>query len=319
MPTRSTATFNQPLTAYAQSIMADRLANYDLANTLCPIVPVGAAAGTFKKFDDRNAFLPPETFRGIGGPRTRLKQEASDGTYNCQPHGLEIGEDDFETPLVGENIASTAVGASLLAQGKIKSMISRKSVAYANRVVSFVASQLTAVSQRGNWTNAQIDPIDQIDEQLQTIATTVASTENIAVVMSLQDWFKLRSNPIVKKRLGIKPEISLTKEMLVGGLLFPVKLVISAAALLSSKFGQTGDFAQTKTQIMAGYCIVLYSMPNPTPEDASAFKCFSTSSVLVDAIKTYRAENANSDIHACDWSEDLKATGTACASLMAIT
>jgi hypothetical protein len=41
--------------------------------------------------------------------------------------------------------------------------------------------------------------------------------------------------------------------------------------------------------------------------------------VLVDSVKTYREEQNNSDIHAMDWSEDIKLTGSACARLLAIT
>src|SRR5688572_2205900 len=116
MSLRSTAVFNHPLTTFAQGYMQDRLAAYRLANLLVPIVQVSAAAGTFKKFDDRNSFLIVDTHRGVGGTAKRLKFEATDDTYNCEPHALEIGEDDFEAALAGG-----ALQSELNAQGKIKS------------------------------------------------------------------------------------------------------------------------------------------------------------------------------------------------------
>ncbi len=46
MALRTTATFNYPLTTYAQGIAQDRLAAFRLANLLCPIVQVATASGS---------------------------------------------------------------------------------------------------------------------------------------------------------------------------------------------------------------------------------------------------------------------------------
>ncbi len=318
MSIRATATFNLPLTTYAQGIAQDKLAGYRLANLICPIVQVPGATGKFKKFDDKNSFVVEDTARALGGPRKRLQFEATDGDYNCKPHGLEIGQDDFEMDLTG-SLAGSPVGNELLAQGKVASMVSRKVGAYVNRIVAFVAANLTPVANSGNWSNNDIDPIDQIDFEINRVATIVGTTDNIKVIVSLTDWIALRRNAQVKKRLALVPGMGLTKELFTGALAVPVQLEISAFSLISAKWGQTGGVGRPKAQVMAGSCLVLYSVPTPGIMDASAFKCFSTSSVLVDAIRTYREEANNSDMHAMDWSEDIEQTGTACASLLAIT
>lgn len=316
MGLKSTAVLNWPLTTFAQGYMQDRLAAYRLANLLMPIVQVGAASGTFKKFDDRNAFLDIDTHRGVGGVAKRLKFEATDDTYNCEPHALEIGEDDFEMALTGSQAAG--ITNELNSQGKIKSLLSRKATAYAKRAVTTAFAALTPIAGRGNFSNADIDPIDQIDEQLEAIATDVGSTENITMITSLSVWRAIRSNPKVKQRLGIakNAEISLTKEQFLQGLLYPVNFEVSAVSATATKFGQT---TVTKSLIVGSYVIILLTLPNPTIYDPSAFKCFSTSSALVDAVRDYREEASRSDIHAVDWSESMKQTSTLSARLLAVT
>lgn len=309
----STATINVPLTTYARGIMQDRLAAFRLANLICPIVPVFAAIGTYKKFDDRNAFLPEDSARGMGGPRKRIAHEATDGKYACTPHGLEIPVDDFEVDLAG---GENPIANQLLSQGKMATLLSKKATGYAQRVTQFVFANLAPVANMGQFSSPDIDPIDQIDEQLDSLSTDISTTENVNVIMSTSVWKAVRQNDKVKKRLGIRDGVSLTRQNLMDGLLYPVNLEISGVVAATSKRGQNGV---VKQQLFGGYLLIVHTMPTPTIDDASAFKCFSTSSVLVDSVKTYREENSVSDIHALDWSEDIELTGSTCARLLKIT
>lgn len=311
MSLKSTATVNEPLTSYAYGLMQDRLKVYELANVLCPIVQVGAATGTYKVYDDRNAFFAPDTARALGGARNRIQANASDGTYTCKPQALSIALDDYELSL-----ASTRNSPADLAQLKIKTLLSQKATAYSKRVTDFVFANLTAVSDRGNWTNDTVDPLDQLDEQLDALSGDVGSTENIVVVMGVAEWRKLRANAKVKTRLGLSGGVALTEEKFLSGLLFPVKLIISGVVATVTKAGQT---TVTKSRTTAGYCVLTHTIPNPTTQDASAFKCFSTSSVLVDAVREYRDEDANSTVYPIDWDEAIVKTGSSCARLLAIS
>jgi len=313
MSVKSTATLNWPLTQYAQGFMQDRLAAYRLASLLMPIVKVGAASGTFKKFDDRNSFLVTDTYRGVGGTAKRLKFEATDGTYACEPHALEIPMDDFEPDLVGTGAG--AAGAELLAQGKIKSLLSVKATSYAKRAVDFAFASLTPVADRGNFSNESIDPIDQLDEQIDALATDVSSSENITLILSLGVWRKIRMHPKVKARVqGIKTALS--RDQFLDTLLLPVNLEISSVSATVTKWGQS---TVNKGSLVGNYAILLYSQPNPGLYDPSAFKCFSTNDALVDGVRQYREESARSEVYAVDWSEDMKLCSTLCARLLAIS
>lgn len=318
MGKNSTAVRNIPLTSYAQGLMQDRLGAYRLANLLCPIVQVGAAVGTFKIFDDRNDFLPVEMARPLGGPRARITHDATDGTYACTPYGVEIPVDDFEVALAGGN--TDAVAAQLLEQGKMRTMIAKKATGYVKRVTDFVFANLTAVDGRGKFSDPAIDPIDQIDEQLTALAILAGTTENFAVALGINTWNSIRRNEKVKKRCnGVQIE-GISLEQLNRSLVFPVKLEVSAVSYVLTKRGQSATSPGiAKTEAMSNYVVIANSFPNPTVDDPSPFKCFSTSSVLVDGVSTYREENSASDIHFMDWSENIKACGTALARLIAVT
>lgn len=311
MPIRATSTFNAPLTAYAYALAQDTMATYRLANLICPLVQVGSAIGTYKKYDDRNSFIAASTERALAGPRLRVQHDATDGTYACRPHGIEIGLDDFEGDLGGTNLP-----LEQQAQLKIRTMISQKFTGYAKRVVDFAFANLTAVADRGVWSSGDVDPIDQIDEQLDAIALDTGSSENKTVIMSVAEWRSIRMNDKVKKRLGINGSLSLTREKFTDGLLYPVQLEISGSISTATQRGQS---TVTKARMMAGYCMIVHTQPTISTDDASAFKCFSTSSVLVGGISSYREERAVSEIYYSDWSEDIQKTGTACARLLAIT
>lgn len=318
MGRNSTATRNIALTSYAQGIMQDRLAAYRLANLLCPIVPVGAAVGTFKIFDDRNDFLPVDMARPLGGPRARITHDATDGTYACKPQGIEVPVDDFELDLSGGQ--QDPVARQLLEQGKIRSMLGKKATGYAKQVTDFVFANLTPVSGRGDFSSANIDPIDQIDEQIKELSILASSTENIVVVLGVSVWEKIRRNAKVKARCGGVQLEAITLDQLNKSFMFPVKLEVSATSYMATKRGQSATSpGASKTEMMSSYVVIANSFPNPTVDDPSPFKCFSTSSVLVDAVNTYREESSASDIHFMDWSQDIKACGTALARLIAVT
>jgi hypothetical protein len=311
MSATSTASINVPLTTFAQGFVQDRLAAFALARLLCPIVKVTGAAGTFKKFDDRNSFSVVDTQRGLGGTRTRIQYAATDGNYNCRPHGLEVTVDDHEKSLAG----ASNISDELLSQGKVKAMLSTKATSYAARAVATFLAGMTAVTDRGNWSSDSVDPIDQLDEQLENLATDVGSTENIKLILSTTAFRKLRMNAKAKSRLaGVKTAMKMGD--LVDMLMVPVEPLITAASSTVTKPGQT---TVAKSNLLGAYAILIYSLPNPTVYDPSAFKCFSTSDVLVESVKTYRDESASSDIHCVDWSEDIQQTSTLAAKLLAIT
>src|SRR5690242_2367079 len=90
------ATLNYQLTAYAQGLMNDLADVIEVAERLAPTTPVPGAAGQFKKFDDKNSFMPEKTARALGGDPTLINFNATDDSYSCKPQALEVRVDKKE-------------------------------------------------------------------------------------------------------------------------------------------------------------------------------------------------------------------------------
>lgn len=310
---QTSATINQTLTNYAFGLAADRMNAMAVARALCPLVQVGTAAGQFKSFDTRNAFTIYQTERGIGGTAKRINFLATDGNYNATPQALEAAVDDHERKLAGDS----PLAQQLLDQGKVQALLNGTMLAHAKKVIDFAAANTTAVAGIGEWSNKDIDPIDQLDAQLDALATNVNSTDGINLVLGTTAWRTLRNHAKVKARAaGIKTAV--TVQDVLQMLMFPVNIVIGVVSSTSTKIGQT-EASVTKTQLLGDNVYLTYSVPNPTIYDPSAFKCFTTGIGAIEAVRTYRDDAARSDIHAVDWSEDIQLTGSAAVKRIAIS
>lgn len=315
MPSRqTTSTINYVLTNYAQGFANDLLRAQMIVAALCPTVMVTGAAGGYKKFDDRNSFSVYNTQRGLGGKARRILFGASDGTFNAEPQALEVTVDDHERELAAAG--GGELGNELLDQGKVRALLNSTALSHVDKIVTAVIAALTAVANRGQWSNPDVDPIDQLDEQLDTLSNDVGSVDNINLTLSTTAWRLLRDHPKVKARCTGVQVGGISRDQLAGMLLFPVNVVLGAISKVSNKEGQA---SVTKGSVVGANAIFTYSTPGATVYDPSAFKCFTTGAGGVQAVRTYRAEDNRSDVHAVDWSEDIQQTSSLAAKRLAIT
>lgn len=314
MSRAAAAAINYVLTAYAQGFANDLLKTQQVAAALCPIVPVTGASGQYKVFSDENSFRVYNTGRGLGGSARRIEFDASDASFNCQPQALEVTVDDHERSLA--TAGGNPVAQELLDQGKVRALINSTSLSSVNKIVAFVLANTTAVESRGNWSNEGVDPIQQLDEQLVALSNDVGSTANINLVLGTNAFYVLRNHPKVKARCSGVQVGGITREQLQGILMFPANVVIGAISKLTSGVGQA---TKSKANVVGDNAILTYSVPSPTVYDPSAFKLFTTGSGMVSAVRTYRDDGARSDVHAIDWSEDIKLTGSAAVKRLAIS
>jgi len=313
MARQTSATINYILTAYAQGLSNDLLLANRVVEALCPTVNVTGASGGYKVFSDRNSFAVYGTQRGLGGVAKRILFDATDGTFNCEPQALEVTVDQHERSLA--DAGGNPLAQQLLDQGKIKALVNGTALSHLDKIVAFVIANTTAVAGRGNWSNNDIDPIDQLDEQLETLSIDVGSVSNINLVMSTGAWRALRDHPKVKARSTGVQIGGISADQLQGMLLFPVKVVIGAVSKVSNKEGQT----VAKTSVVGANAFLTYSVPGATVYDPSAFKCFTTGSGNINAVRTYMDPSDRFDVHAVDWSEDIKKTSALAVKRLAIT
>ncbi len=291
------------LTNYAQGLAQERTSA--LAEFLAPSVIVPATTGFFKKYDDKNPFQVLATARAVGGTAKRIEFDASDPTYNCKPNALEITIDDVERGAddIGIEQAKTAV------------LVNTAVLSHENAVLTAVKAAVTAVADRGNWGNNDIDPIDQIDEQIEAIANATGMFPH-RIALGLGAWRKLRANAKVKGRVtGVKTG-GFTLQDFAGALLNP-----SAEIRVGVLVKDAVNFPATKStsNIVGDECFIFYAGGAPSTYDPSFAKTFRGGTGGVDSVRLYRDDSARSDVLAVDWAVDIKVVATSCVRRLTIT
>jgi hypothetical protein len=314
------AQINYTLSDFASGHMNDTAKLYEFAERLCPTVAVPGAHGQWKAFDDINSFQAYTTARAMGADPTRIQFAAEDEYYNCAPQALEITVDEKEREDAGKG---NAVAQQLLDEGKIKALVNAALLSYANTRTTFVLNNLTAVANRGNFGNPNIDPIDQIDEQIDQLAQVCGSMENIKITMSLDAWRAIRSNAKSKFRLIGNQIGEITLQQFMDALLFPCDTKVYSLSYIAppgtgppggGNYAGTQEPAAgvftTKSRLLSGNIIIHYSVPNPTLYDPSAFKSFCVGGNTVQAVRSWMALNGLYGGHLVDWSEDVVQTSS---------
>ena len=302
------ATLNYQLTAYAQGLWNDLGDVIALAEQLAPTTPVPGASGQFKKFDDKNSFLPEKTQRALGGDPVLIAFNASDDSYSCKPQALEVRVDKEEDQAAGS--VGGDVEQNLLDQGKIRALVNKVGLSHVLDVTTTVLNAVNPQSGVGTWSDPNIDPIDQLNAQLLAIAQDCGSTQNVKMTMDLGVWNTLRCHPKVKARalFGAGDTVaSISLQQLNSALIFPVDIMPANVIYDTARLNQVSS----KARALSGVCLIHYSVPNATIYDPSAFKSFTVGSAgFLGNVRTYVAPNQLWRGHLVDWSRDIHQTSS---------
>lgn len=302
----ATSTFIETLRNYAFGVAQDTKTS--LADFIAPRVPVGVGSGQFKKFDDKNAFQIYGTDRAVGGAANRMEFLSTDGTFNCKPNGLEIAIDDSEREQAGS-------ADSALEEAKTRTLVINASLAREKKVFDLVKAGVSAVGSKGVWSSdATAEPVDEIDEQLEAIATATGLMPN-RMVIGLGAWRILKNHANVVKRLsGLKGSVGLGD--FAGMLLNPsIEIRVGVLAYDAAKMGKTA----AKSNVVGSEIFLFCGNDNPTQYDPGFAKTFSIGANSVEAVRMYREERCHSDILAVDWSEDVQVVSSIAAKRITVS
>ena len=305
MSLRRQASYNPTLTTFAQGVSQDLTSA--LAEFIAPTVPVSSSMGYYKAFDEKNAFQVQSTGRALGGSARRIEFVESDPTFNCQPQALEITIDDAERDAAGPDVAA-------MEEGKTRTLVAVATVSHEDKVLT-QAKTLAAVAARGQWSDTSVDPISEIDEQIEAIATATGMMPN-AIAFGLGAWRVFRKHPKVIARQPGATIIGLSEAQAASMLLNPAAQIrVGVLSKDATKFGS----AASKSNIVGAEVFIFLRSPNPTAYDPSWMKTFTIGTGGVTAVRQYRDEKARSDVLAVDWSEDIQIVGSICARRLTIS
>ncbi len=305
----ASSTVIQTLTNYARGIFPDLVAAQDpIITRMAPLVPVGAATGKYKNYNDANAFQKVETGRAIGGPARRLEFLASDADYNCTPQALEIGIDDHEVEAAGAN-------QSQLEEAKTRTLLSTAALSHINDIVAVAKAGLTAAATPTWATESTSTPISDIDAQIAAIAdgTGMFPTD---IIFGLGAWRKFRASAQVTARFPNAAAVGVSVEQAAGILLNPsIRIGVSTAIRDTVKVGGT----KTTANILNNEVFIFFASPAPNQFDPSFMKVFASGPNTIQSVRRYREERNRSDMLAIDWTRDIKVTSSASARRLTVT
>lgn len=282
-----TLNLRQDLTDYAFGVAQDEAKVLALANTLAPVVPTGASLVQYATFNTDNAFQVYNARRASGGKAQRIQFGADSDTVDLGANALEIGIDDTDRE-------RAAGGFTLLEQSKVKSLVLSSYLSHLQEVITVFKAGFTAVVGKGVWSGANVDPIDQIDEQIEAISRVGMPNK---LILDIGAWRIAKNNPLVKARFTSK---GFTLADFAGQLLNPnIEIELTAVGMNTYGFGNA---AQTKKSALGSECVVLHSSAAPSPFDPSAAKTFAVRQELFTGVSTYRDDTCRSDIYCLDWT-----------------
>ncbi len=297
------------LREYAQGAAQDAI--QPVAEFIAPTVPVSTSVGRFKKYTEKNRFKIPETLRGVNGKAVQLSFDASDGTYQCQPHALDFPVDLLEKDEEAQLENMLQEGATMIAE--VAGLAHEKAV-----VDAAVAGAGSPTAK--TWTGSSpTDPVDDVD----TMILSTIKNAKYGSLMGVGVLFGATAFKIFKNAATVR-----SRFVTAGQPAFPNITPEGASALF---LGQPDtrvsymvyDSAAEGLAASMGFIfdsgvMVFARKAQPTRRDPSFMKTFRlTGKYMVPG--SYMRDDQRVEVAKFDWSEDIQITNSTAVSYITVS
>ncbi len=300
MSTLSALSSNPMVVEYAQTAAAGAI--QPIADYIAPTVEVATSIGRFKKFNPKARFLIPDTRRGIGGEATKLTYSKEDGSYNCEPHALDVPVDELEK--IEEADMVNAVNERADEAAFISALSHEKAV---------IDAALTAAGAgTGKTWNSSADPVSDLDDAILTVmkVAAIGSGMQIGIVFGPTAWKITKNQAAVRGRLivgkGATPGAAVPTLDNFGTLLLAEPGVRASYMVYDTKkegIDPTLDF------ILGNAILIFARNPQPNRRDPSFMKTFRLRGQWMKP-RFYTREDGRVEYAGFDWSEDIQVTNS---------
>ncbi len=166
------------LREFAQGAAQDSI--MPVADFIAPTVPVPTSTGRYKVYTEKNRFRIPNTLRTLGGRATELRFEATDATFNCEPHALDYPVDNLEQ-LEAEGLEN------VLREGAV-AVAEVAALAHEKTVIDAAIQAVGSVSDKV-WNDAA-NPVADVDAAILNVIRTCGdgSLMGVGVVFGATAW-----------------------------------------------------------------------------------------------------------------------------------
>lgn len=300
------------LTQYAFGLMQDIDPALRLAKLLAPVVPTGGTTGLYNKFDDTaafKAFAAAVARRAVGGHAQEIGLLSETANYNAEPSGLRIKIDQFERERAGDAL-------NLLEQSKIRTLTIQSALSYLNNVVTVIKAAVSAESGKGSWLEANVDPIQEINQAIKAVFLATGMIPN-HVVFDFGAWCVFSDNPKVLARMPGADVAQISPERIKRLFVNPnASVEVVETAILYG--GGLGNTSATKRGLLSGSVFVFFNSPMATPYDPSFCKTFAPTANLFTEVYSYR-EEPHFDWFENDWTAQTVVVGSSLCKRIDVT
>ena len=181
------------LREYAQGAAQDAI--MPVADFLAPTVEVATSVGRFKRYTEKNRFRIPNTLRTLGGRASELRFEATDATFNCEPHALDYPVDNLEQ-LEAEGLED------MLREG----VTAVAEIAALSHEATVINAALDAVGAGTDKTwSATADPVADVDDAILNVikAAKYGSLMGVGVLFGATAWSVFKNQEKVRGRFVV--------------------------------------------------------------------------------------------------------------------
>lgn len=276
-----------------------------VADFLAPTVEVATSTGRFKVYTEKHRFHIPDTLRTLGGRAAELRFEATDATYNCEPHALDYPVDNLEQ-LEAEGLED------MLREG-VTAVAEMASLAHEASVIN-AALAAVGVGTNKTW-DASADPVSDIDDAILSVikAAKYGSLMGVGVLFGATAWSifknqdKVRGRFVVGNgggkgsgRLGLAvPTEESAGQMFIGTPEVKTSYMIYDAA--------SEGKAENINFLLDSTLLVFARKEAPSRRDPSFMKTFRLMNKFM-VPGSYMRDDGRVEVAKFDWSEDVKVT-----------
>jgi len=299
------------LREFAQGAAQDAI--MPVADFIAPTVPVPTSTGRYKVYTEKNRFRIPNTLRSLGGRATELRFEATDSTFNCEPHALDYPVDNLEQ-LEAEGLEN------VLREGAV-AVAEVAALAHEKTVIDAALAAIGAGTSK-TWNDAD-DPIADIDAEILNVIKTCGygSLMGVGIVFGASAWNAFKNQAKVRGRFVVGAGGK-------NGVGFAVPTEQSANQLFIGTpevrtsymvYDTTPEGKAASMSFVLDTAVLIFARkPNPTRRDPSFMKTFR----LMDKYMvpgSYLRDDGRVEVAKFDWSEDVKVVNSAVASRLNIS
>lgn len=286
-----------------------------VADFLAPTVNVSHAIGHFKVYTEKNRFHVPDTKRAINGPATRVFFDASDATYNCQPHAIDAPIDMLEE--------QESEGTEDMFREAADMAAEIGALAHEKTVIDTAVAALTggAAAVVFNGTN---DPVSIINTWLLSTMknTRTGSAMGMRLLFGATAWNIFMTDPKVAGKFIIGTgkgrgaealniaNVETASQLFLG----QPRIMVSYAVQDTAAEGVTASYSF----LFDSSIIVFAALDSPTRRDPSFMKTFRLNGQWM-VPGTYEREDGRGRVAKFDWCEDVKVTNTVGGKLLTVT